>query len=123
MEEIRWIKIFDTPEALGNFVPRSKINTILVEGKKICLVHTSKGIFAIQDRCPHNGASLSFGYCNDEQNSIVCPLHRYHFSLETGRALSGIADAGRTYPIKTTANGVYLGFRELKWDWKFWKGM
>src|SRR5688572_12922455 len=119
-EEIRWVKIFDNQETLENFVAHLKANTIVVEGKKICITRTSKGFFAIQDKCPHNGASLSFGYCNDESNSIVCPLHRYHFSLETGRALSGIADAARVYPIKSDDNGVYLGFKEIVWSWKFW---
>lgn len=123
MDQIRWIKIFENETELKNFVAFLKINTLIVEGKKICLVHTSKGIYAIQEKCPHNGASLQYGYCNDKQNSIVCPLHRYHFSLETGRALSGIADAGRTYPIKITDKGVLLGIKEFNWSWKFWKGL
>lgn len=121
MEEIRWIKIFDDTTGLHNFVPKGKINTMLIEGKKICLAHTDKGVYAIQDKCPHNGASLSFGYCSNEHNSIVCPLHRYHFSLETGRALSGIADAGRVYPIKCNEDGVFLGIKEFSFNWKFWK--
>lgn len=123
MEEIRWIKIFETETELHNFVPLNKLNTLIIEGRKICLAHTSKGVFAIQDKCPHNGASLSFGYCNNADNSIVCPLHRYHFSLETGRALSGIADAGRVYPIESDEKGVYLGIKEYRFDWKFWKGL
>lgn len=120
-EEIRWVRIFDDQSELENFAALGVINSIIVEGKKICIVHTSKGFFAIQDKCPHNGASMSFGYCNDEANSIVCPLHRYHFSLETGRALSGIADAARTYPIKSDEEGVYIGFKEIVWSWKFWE--
>lgn len=123
MEQIRWIKIFENETELKNYVAFLKVNTIIVEGKKICLAHTSKGIFAIQEKCPHNGASLQFGFCNDKDNSIVCPLHRYHFSLETGRALSGIADAGRTYPIKITEQGVLLGIKEFTWSWKFWKDL
>lgn len=118
MDEIRWVKVFESKEALENFVPLLKINTIHFDGRKVCITHTSKGFFAIQDRCPHNGASLSFGKCSDEHNSIVCPLHRYHFNLETGRAMSGGADAGRTYPIKITEEGVFLGIKEF--SWKFW---
>ncbi|HEY1040989.1 MAG TPA: nitrite reductase (NAD(P)H) small subunit [Bacteroidia bacterium] len=120
-EEIRWVKLFGHINELENFVALNKINTLVIEGKKICVAHTTKGFYAIQDKCPHNGASLSFGYCNDEANSIVCPLHRYHFSLETGRALSGIADAARVYPIKSDDNGVYIGFKEFVWSWRFWE--
>ena len=118
MDQIRWVKVFESQEALENFAPQLGINTIMFDGRKVCIARTSKGFFAIQDKCPHNGASLSFGKCNDEHTSIVCPLHRYHFSLETGRGLSGVADAARTYPIKITSEGVFLGIKEF--TWKFW---
>ena len=45
---------------------------------------------------------------------IVCPLHRYSFDLETGKATSGGAFAIKLYPIKTTEDGVYVGI-EAKW--------
>lgn len=118
MDQIRWVKVFESATALENFVPHLRTNTIVFDGRKVLIARTSKGFFAMQDRCPHNGASLSMGKCIDEHNSIVCPLHRYHFNLETGRAMSGGADAGRTYPIKITDEGVFLGIKEF--SWKFW---
>ncbi len=119
MEEkkYRWFKIFDSGDELNNNVASGATYTLEVDRKKICLVHGTEGIFAIRDKCPHNGFPLSQGKCTD-QNSIVCPAHRYHFDLKTGKALSGMAIRVETYPIKIADNGVFLGVEEYNW-WPF----
>ena len=76
---------------------------------------SEKGIYAVDDKCPHNGASLSMGICN-EDNEIVCPLHRYSFDLRTGRATSGGAFALTLYPIEIRNNGVYVGIKAKWWE-------
>jgi len=48
----------------------------------ILLVHTSNGITAIDDRCPHMAAPLSLGELDD--CLIACPLHSGQFDLATG---------------------------------------
>ncbi len=112
----RWIKIFESEEALHNCVPPGRIYLIQADRKSICIVHSKEGFYAVQEKCPHNGASLSRGWCS-EVNSIVCPMHRYHFDLKTGRALSGLGDRLQTYPLKTEENGVFLGIEESGWSW------
>ncbi len=86
-----------------------------LRGEKICLTRTQRGTYAVQDRCPHNGASLSQGMCSIN-NEIICPLHRYSFDLESGKATSGGAYALKTYPIKVQDDGVYLGFKSRWWE-------
>lgn len=113
---IRWIKIFESRTELESCVPLKRAWQVEADRKSICIVHASDGFYAVQDKCPHNGASLSRGYCSDV-NSIVCPLHRYHFDLKTGRALSGIGDRLVTYPLKIEDNGVYLGIEDRGWSW------
>lgn len=115
--EIDWYKIFSSQDELQNNVPRGIPQRLMVGGKKVCLVNTSEGYFAVQDKCPHNGASLSNGYCS-ALNTIVCPLHRYHFDLRTGQAKSGIADRLETFQIDIREDGVYIGIK--RFSWKFW---
>jgi nitrite reductase/ring-hydroxylating ferredoxin subunit len=110
------VKIFENQEELENNVPLKRANSMRVRGKNICLARSAEGIFAVQDKCPHNGASLSHGWVSD-RNSIVCPLHRYDFDLKTGRGLSGIADCLETYPIIITDKGVFL---EIEEGFSFW---
>jgi len=114
-KQINWYKIFDSTDALNSFVKEGSLNTIYVGKKKICLAHTSEGFFAVDDKCPHNGASLSNGFCT-ASNSIVCPVHRYHFDLTTGRAKSGGGDCLNTYPLEIRNNGIFIGINETVWN-------
>jgi nitrite reductase/ring-hydroxylating ferredoxin subunit len=114
-KKITWYKLFDSVEAACQMVSKGNVTTLQVGKKKICLAHTEKGFFALNDKCPHNGASLGNGYCTTE-GSVVCPLHRYHFDLVTGRAKSGLGDCAETYPIEIRTDGVFIGFKETAWN-------
>lgn len=105
--KINSCKIFNSIEDAAKQIPLNKAITLKVAGRKICLAHTTQGFFAVNDKCPHNGASLGSGFCA-EDNSIVCPVHRYRFDLQTGRAKSGLGDAVRTYPVEVRQDGVYI---------------
>jgi len=48
----------------------------------VLLAHTSNGIVAIDDRCPHMAAPLSLGELDG--CLIACPLHSGQFDLATG---------------------------------------
>jgi nitrite reductase/ring-hydroxylating ferredoxin subunit len=89
-------------------VPLYKTDTVLAGGKKICIAHSQDGFFAVSDRCPHNGFSLGKGWCT-ENNTVVCPLHRYAFDLKTGRARTGLADYVNTFPVEVRPDGIYVG--------------
>lgn len=114
-KEIKWYKVFDSIAAAELQVGLNTAQTIIVRNKKICFARTLQGLFAVNDKCPHNGASLGNGYCTAE-NSIVCPLHRYHFDLKSGRAKSGLGDVVDTYPVDVRADGIYVGLKELVWS-------
>jgi nitrite reductase/ring-hydroxylating ferredoxin subunit len=110
-----WIKIFETEEAFENYIRLNTFVTFDLKGEKICVTRTAKGAYAVQDRCPHNGASLSKGFCT-EKNEIVCPLHRYSYDLESGKATSGGAFALKTYPFEIRDGAVYLGIKARWWE-------
>jgi nitrite reductase/ring-hydroxylating ferredoxin subunit len=48
----------------------------------VLLAHTTAGITAIDDRCPHMAAPLSIGSL--EGCLVACPLHTGRFDLATG---------------------------------------
>ena len=116
-KKYRWHKLFSSEEEMRNNLPYLKPVSIHAFGKKICLVHAPDGFYAVRDKCPHNGFALSSGYCTPE-SSLVCPVHRYHFDLKTGKALSGMATRVETYVIKIFSDGVFLGEEEFNW-WPF----
>lgn len=114
-KKISWFRLFDSSEAAQNAIPLGEVRTFDVGRKKVCIAHNKDGFFAVNDRCPHNGASLGNGYCTD-QGSVVCPVHRYHFDLRTGRAKSGLGDFVQTYPLEIRIDGVFIGFEEYAWN-------
>jgi len=113
--KINWYKLFDSVTAASQMVGLGRVTTLQVGRKKVCLAHTAEGFFAVNDKCPHNGASLGNGYCTAE-GSVVCPVHRYHFDLKTGRAKSGLGDVVETYPLEIRDDGVFIGFKETVWN-------
>jgi 3-phenylpropionate/trans-cinnamate dioxygenase ferredoxin subunit len=48
----------------------------------VLLAHTSRGICAVDDRCPHMAAPLSIGSLDG--CIVACPLHAGRFDLATG---------------------------------------
>ena len=65
----------------------------------VLLANTSKGIVAIDDRCPHMSAPLSLGELDG--CLLACPLHSGQFDLATGLSTrmptTGGLDADGTY--------------------------
>lgn len=51
----------------------------------VLLAHTSDGIAAVDDRCPHMSAPLSIGELDG--CVVACPLHSGRFDLATGEAV------------------------------------
>ncbi|MCX6337228.1 MAG: hypothetical protein NT153_08110 [Bacteroidetes bacterium] len=51
---------------------------------------------------------MADGYI-DATGQIVCPLHRYRFSLQNGRNTSGEGYYLKTYPIEHREDGIFIG--------------
>src|SRR5262245_66183504 len=56
--------------------------TVSVNNKLIAVFRQNGQFFAIDDVCPHMGASLSGGYM--ENNIVTCPWHAWRFRLTDG---------------------------------------
>jgi nitrite reductase (NADH) small subunit len=63
-------------------LPLGSSGTIQVGRKLIGIYHTENGFFAIDDVCPHMGASLSSGPV--EEGIVTCPWHYWRFRLNDG---------------------------------------
>ena len=84
---------------------------ITVTGKTICLALHNNTLYACTQKCPHAGGILSEGYL-DIQGHIVCPVHRYKFSPENGRNISGEGYYLKTFPVEIRPDGVYVGIAD-----------
>lgn len=110
-----WHRIFEKEDGDDLYVRQGAIIKLQIKGEKICVTRTDNGLHAFAERCPHNGASLSVGFCT-KKNEVVCPLHRYSFDLASGKATSGGAFALKIYPLEFRDDGVYLGIKASWWE-------
>jgi len=75
---------------MSDFVTVAKVGDIAqgegqafnVAGRTIAVFHTADGYSAIDDFCPHMGASLAGGHCED--GVVLCPWHAWGFQLCDG---------------------------------------
>lgn len=103
-----WVKIFSSVGEMERVLVPNQPRLLIVEGKKICLVRDETQVRAIEDRCSHNGESLSKGTVNFV-GEIVCPWHGYRFNLKTGRESDERSRDLETFPLKQEADGVFIG--------------
>jgi nitrite reductase/ring-hydroxylating ferredoxin subunit len=102
----KWHKVADSIEAI-NF-SNDGLASIEVDGKKICIAKHHEMLFGCAAKCPHAGGDMTDGYV-DALGNIVCPLHRYKFSLANGRNTSGEGYFLKNYPIEMRENGIFIG--------------
>jgi len=81
-----------------------------VAGKKITLGKHQDKIFAFAHKCPHASGIMADGFIN-AMGRVVCPLHRYQFSIDNGRNTSGEGYYLKTYPVKTEEEQLFVGFK------------
>jgi nitrite reductase/ring-hydroxylating ferredoxin subunit len=68
----------------------------------VLIAHTSEGLIAVDDRCPHMSAPLSIGRL--EGCVVQCPLHQGSFDLATGDVVQfpttgGLDADGAYHPV------------------------
>ena len=75
-------------------------------GKQILLIASKERIFAIANRCPHEGYPLSEG-TEGPGCVLTCNWHNWKFDLASGEALVG-RDPVRTYPVELRGGEILL---------------
>ena len=102
---MKWIKV---PEEV---IPDTDgIRKVKIGGKNLCIVRNDGALHATSARCPHAGADLSGGWC--EEGRLICPFHRHAFSLETGRGDPGQGNFITVYPLEQRDGAWYVGLKE-----------
>jgi nitrite reductase (NADH) small subunit/3-phenylpropionate/trans-cinnamate dioxygenase ferredoxin subunit len=67
-------KVSDFVEGLGQ--------AFAVGGRMVAVFKRGDQFFAIDDFCPHQGASLAGGYVEDD--TVTCPWHAWRFCIRDG---------------------------------------
>jgi 3-phenylpropionate/trans-cinnamate dioxygenase ferredoxin subunit len=103
-------------------LPKGSMMTVDVDGKPILVGRTTdNSLFAVRNRCPHQGAALSGGRLEplvsasgrdmvkfDDTFVIRCPWHRYEFNTANGVCPIDAARRVRVYEIREIDGQVVL---------------
>jgi nitrite reductase/ring-hydroxylating ferredoxin subunit len=106
-KKYHWVKIADSPEEIS--FASNDIAEVRTEEKTVCIGKYKDKLYAFAQKCPHASGFLAEGYI-DPLGNIVCPLHRYKFSLNNGRNVSGEGYYLKNWPVEIREDGVYVGF-------------
>lgn len=93
-------KVGDIPEGEGRSYP--------VNGKVIGLFFVEGEYHAINDFCPHMGASLASGHVED--GAVMCPWHAWRFCVKDGTWLDNPKSDLKTdsYQVKVEGDEILV---------------
>lgn len=72
----------------------------------IAVFHLEDRFCAIDDFCPHQGASLAGGWVHD--GCVACPWHAWRFNLEDGAWLDNPKIKVETYPVTIQGDDILV---------------
>jgi len=96
---------FQTVGRVGD-VPEGASKIVEVGNKLIALFHQSGAYYAIDDVCPHMGASLSGGDVAD--GIVTCPWHAWRFRLTDGAWADNPRIRIDCYPVRVVGEEIQI---------------
>ena len=93
-------KVGDIPQGEGRAYP--------VNGRMVGVFHADGTYYAINDTCPHMGASLATGYV--EEGAVTCPWHAWRFCVKEGTWLDNPRAnlKNDTYEVRIEGNDIQV---------------
>ena len=94
-----------------------------VDGRELGVYNRGDRLFAVRNRCPHEGAPLCLEALRGtmvpsapgtytsglEGRVLTCPWHGWEFDIETGKMVFGTGEARlRRYPVEIEDRAVFV---------------
>jgi NAD(P)H-dependent nitrite reductase small subunit len=95
----RWVEVGKS----ADFRP-GEGRTVVAGDLRLALFNDNGQLFAIDDTCPHQGASLGEGLLHEGR--VICPLHSWVFELRTGQCPRATHESVRTYATRCGEGSV-----------------
>ena len=102
-----WVKLFHSLSEAKDRLAESRPQLLEVSNVRICLVLRGDQLFAVSNKCTHNGESLSKGKVNFA-NEIVCPWHGYQYRPHDGQSPPPFKEKVCTYDVLVLFGKVYV---------------
>lgn len=80
--------------------------TVHLQGRNFAVYNFEGNFYAIDDECPHKGASLGAGFL--EYGHVICPLHAWRFDIKNGYCFNNPQKPVKTYPTRVVDGWVQI---------------
>ena len=97
-------KVGDTPEGQGMAYP--------VNNRMVAVFNREGGYQAIDDFCPHMGASLAGGFV--ENDTVICPWHAWRFCIKDGTWCDNPKVKIDSYDVRIEGKEIQVRLRETE---------
>jgi nitrite reductase (NADH) small subunit/3-phenylpropionate/trans-cinnamate dioxygenase ferredoxin subunit len=97
-EFITVAKVGDIPEGQGMAYP--------VNGRMVAVFNDQGNYFAIDDFCPHMGASLAGGWL--EKGIVTCPWHAWRFCVHDGKWCDNPRVKISAFPVRVVEGEIQV---------------
>ncbi|MCZ2344319.1 MAG: Rieske 2Fe-2S domain-containing protein [Bacteroidales bacterium] len=94
------------PVGLIDDIPDGSNTFVEVNGKDVAVFRVGDQFYAIDDMCPHAGASLSGGHLED--GVVTCPWHYWRFRLTDGAWADNPRVKIGCYPVHVVGDKIEL---------------
>jgi nitrite reductase (NADH) small subunit len=96
-----WIRI-----AYCRDIPVREGRAVKIGGREIAVFNLGDRVLAVENRCPHKGGPLADGIVSGL--TVVCPLHAWKMSLETGMGVTGPSASSCVETFRTRVEGEVI---------------
>jgi 3-phenylpropionate/trans-cinnamate dioxygenase ferredoxin subunit len=94
----------------------------VVGERKVAVFNIDGELYAIEDRCPHRGASLGKG--TRDGFVVTCPLHKWEFDLRTGQCMGQPGNELRRFEVFVGGDSLLLDLSSIDEEKKpVWDGI
>ena len=95
----RWVEVGSRES-----FPSGRGRTVVAGARRIALFNDGGELLAVDDSCPHQGASLGEGLLHEGR--VICPWHSWVFDLRSGECPRGTHAGVQTYRTRCAAGAV-----------------
>jgi len=101
----RWVAVAQESE-----IPAGTGKTVRAGAYDLALFNDAGSFFAIDDTCPHQGASLGEGLFHEGR--VICPWHAWVYDVRSGQCRGVPGTAVSCYPTRCVAGAIEVELPE-----------
>lgn len=101
----RWVEVAKVDD-----LPLGEGKTVNAAGLVLAVFNDDGEFIAIDDTCPHQGASLGEGTLH--QGRVICPWHSWMFDLRTGECPGVPETTVRRYSTRRSGDAIEVEIPE-----------